>query len=193
MSDMSSSAHNDEAMIKEIANSSYSSNEDLEEAGMMDEEDEEDGDEDDDCTIQRKYRRHPKRDKNAPIKPPSAYIMLSNDAREQLKNQNMTFVEIAKYVGDSWKNMDPVKKREYERTAMREKDQYVDRLNQYRKTPEYKVSLGKRLGKRIVLLKLMYAYKKYQAYLKDFKSKQDAMNRKIARSRKLAKLESANR
>jgi hypothetical protein len=158
MSDMCDSAHNDEAMIKEIANSSYSSNEELEESEMMDEEDEEDGDEDDDFTIQRKYRRHPKRDKNAPIKPPSAYIMFSNDAREQLKNQNMTFVEIAKYVGDSWKNMDPVKKREYERTAMREKDQYADRLSQYRKTPEYKVSLGKKLRKRIVLLKLIYAY-----------------------------------
>ncbi|KAI8891359.1 HMG-box, partial [Backusella circina FSU 941] len=171
MIDMSDSVHNGEAMIKGIANSSYSSNEELEEVEMLDEQDEEDEDEDDDCTIQRKYRRHPKRDKNTPIKPPSAYIMFSNDARTQLKDQNMTFVEIAKYVGDLWKNLDSSRKREYERTAMREKDHYVDRLNRYRKTPEYK---------------------KYQVYLKDFKSKQDAMNRKIARFRKLAKLESAN-
>ncbi|OBZ81254.1 hypothetical protein A0J61_10697, partial [Choanephora cucurbitarum] len=42
-------------------------------------------------TTKRKYRRHPKPDRNAPVKPPSAYIMFSNDARAELKNKNLSF------------------------------------------------------------------------------------------------------
>ncbi|KAI8882182.1 hypothetical protein K501DRAFT_286010 [Backusella circina FSU 941] len=155
---------------KEIRSSSFSSNEE-EDANNVDDEEEDDDDVSNTTPLKRKYRRHPKRDKHAPIKPPSAYIMFSNDARAQLKNQNLSFVEIAKYVGDSWKKLDPVQKQTYERTAMREKDKFIERLNQYRKTPEYK---------------------RYQDYLSDFKSKQDALNRKIARSRKKAKLRSSS-
>ncbi|KAI8991014.1 high mobility group box domain-containing protein, partial [Mycotypha africana] len=120
--------------------------------------------------LRRKYKRHPKLDKNAPIKPPSAYIMFSNDARSQLKDRHqlhtMSFVEIAKLVGDQWKNLSPDRKQAYERTAMRAKDEYIAALNEYRKTKEYK---------------------EYQKYLKKFKAEQDAMNRKIARMRKKAK------
>lgn len=89
--------------------------------------------------LRRKYRRHPKPDKHAPIKPPSAYIMFSNDARAQLKDHNMTFVEIAKLVGDQWKNLGLNQKQTYERTAMRAKDKYISALNAYRQTEDYKV------------------------------------------------------
>ncbi|KAI8095811.1 high mobility group box domain-containing protein, partial [Thamnidium elegans] len=137
----------------EGSRSSFSSNDD----------DENDADGNMDLPIKRKYRRHPKPDKNAPIKPPSAYIMFSNDARAQLKDHNMSFVEIAKLVGDQWKNLNVNLKHQYERTAMRAKDEYIDALNAYRQTNEYK---------------------NYQTYLNNFKSEQDATNRKIARLRK---------
>lgn len=88
----------------------------------------------------RKYRRHPKRDKNAPVKPPSAYIMFSNHARAQMKDQNMSFADMAKSVGDQWKNLSQEEKQKYERTAMQAKDEYLVELEQYRKTPEYHVS-----------------------------------------------------
>jgi hypothetical protein len=104
--------------------------------------DEEDNDDDVNMPPKRKYRRHPKPDKNAPIKPPSAYIMFSNDARARLKDHNMTFVEIAKLVGDQWKNLSMHQKQQYERTAMRAKDDYIDALNTYRQTDEYKVRFG---------------------------------------------------
>jgi hypothetical protein len=133
---------------KENRSSSFSSNED-DVNDDVDDDEEDDHDVSNNTPLKRKYRRHPKRDKHAPIKPPSAYIMFSNDARAQLKNQNMSFVEIAKYVGDSWKNLDPVQKQAYERTAMREKDKYIERLNQYRKTPEYKVNVYMFLIKKI--------------------------------------------
>ncbi|KAL9547864.1 hypothetical protein MBANPS3_005960 [Mucor bainieri] len=146
--------------------SSYSSNED-EDEDMVEEEQSNNGNSSATSSpLKRKYRRHPKPDKHAPIKPPSAYIMFSNDARAQLKGHNMTFVEIAKIVGDQWKNLGINQKQQYERTAMRAKDEYIDALNEYRKTNEYK---------------------EYQKYLTNFKAEQDATNRKIARLRKRAK------
>ncbi|KAI9361005.1 hypothetical protein BD770DRAFT_383935 [Pilaira anomala] len=163
--DTSNNNHSNKNMVlAENSRSSFSSNDDDE-----DDEDDADADGNMETPIKRKYRRHPKPDKNAPIKPPSAYIMFSNDARAQLKDHNMSFVEIAKLVGDQWKNLGINLKHQYERTAMRAKDQYIDALNAYRQTNEYK---------------------NYQTYLNNFKSEQDATNRKIARLRKKAKRES---
>ncbi|KAI8375988.1 uncharacterized protein BYT42DRAFT_572993 [Radiomyces spectabilis] len=105
----------------------------------------------------RRYRRHPKPDKNAPVKPPSAYIMMSNDVRAQLKNENLTFSELAKILGNSWKTLSPEKRQRYERTAMRAKDEYLAALAHYRKTPEYK---------------------QYQEYLRQFKQKQNSRSKK---------------
>lgn len=120
----------------------------------------------------RKYRRHAKPDRNAPIKPPSAYIMFSNDSRAELKNQNLSFAELAKIVGDQWKNLSHIEKQSYERRAMRAKDEYLAALEQYRQTPQYH---------------------RYQEYLNEFKSKQDAANRIIGRARKRAKQASPGR
>lgn len=122
--------------------------------------------------LKRKYRRHAKPDRHAPIKPPSAYIMFSNDARAELKNQNLSFAELAKIVGDQWKNLSHNEKQAYERMAMRAKDEYLASLEQYRQTPQYN---------------------RYQEYLNDFKSKQDAANRLIGRARKRAKQASPGR
>ncbi|KAG0745386.1 hypothetical protein G6F16_002609 [Rhizopus arrhizus] len=117
----------------------------------------------------RKYRRHAKPDRNAPIKPPSAYVMFSNDARAKLKNQNLSFAELAKVVGDQWKNLSYYEKQAYERKATRAKDEYLAALEHYRQTNEYK---------------------KYQEYLKDFKAKQENSNRMIEKARKRAKQKS---
>lgn len=120
----------------------------------------------------RKYRRHAKPDRNAPVKPPSAYIMFSNDSRAELKDQNLSFAELAKIVGDQWKNLSHVEKQAYERMAMRAKDEYLAALEQYRQTSHYS---------------------HYQEYLNDFKAKQEAANRLICRSRKREKPKSPGR
>ncbi|KAI8371853.1 hypothetical protein BD560DRAFT_395626 [Blakeslea trispora] len=120
----------------------------------------------DNLFIRRKYRRHPKPDKHAPLKPPSAYIVFSNDARSQLKHKNMSFVEMAKLVGDRWKGLNKNQRQSYERTAMKAKDEYLHALHAYKQTDQYK---------------------NYQAYLTDFKNEQEAANRKIIRLRKKAK------
>ena len=94
----------------------------------------------DHLSVKRKYRRLPKPDKHAPIKPSSAYIMFSNDARSELKHKNMSFVEMAKLVGDRWKSLSNEQKQGYERTAMKAKDEYLNAMHAYKQTDQYKES-----------------------------------------------------
>lgn len=98
----------------------------------------------------RKYRRHPKLDENAPEKPPSAYVLFSNKIREEVKNDNLSFTEIAKLVGDRWQKLDPTQKEPFESHAASLKEQYNIKLSAYRKTD---------------------SYKEYSQYLADFKAK----------------------
>ncbi|EXJ65385.1 hypothetical protein A1O7_01726 [Cladophialophora yegresii CBS 114405] len=98
----------------------------------------------------RKYRRHPKPDENAPERPPSAYVIFSNRIREEVKDQNLSFTQIAKLVGDRWQKLDPAGKEPFEAQASAAKERYNIQLSVYRKTDEYK---------------------EYMAYLADFKAK----------------------
>ncbi|KAK3393004.1 hypothetical protein B0H63DRAFT_6575 [Podospora didyma] len=98
----------------------------------------------------RKYRRHPKPDDNAPERPPSAYVLFSNKMREELKGRNLTFTEIAKLVGENWQSLSQAEKEPYESQAQAVKDKYHSDLAEYKKTAEYK---------------------KYMAYLQEFKTK----------------------
>ncbi|KAI8145914.1 hypothetical protein BJV82DRAFT_602726 [Fennellomyces sp. T-0311] len=100
----------------------------------------------------RRYRRHPKPDRNAPAKPPSAYVMFSNDLRAKLKDQNLTFAQLAKLTGERWKALSTTGKSQYEKTATDAKNAYLVALNHYRQTPEFKL---------------------YQEYLKDFRAKHE--------------------
>lgn len=152
---------NDQNEIIEAHGNSISSNDD---ADSMDTNES--------ILTKRKYRHHAKPDRNAPIKPPSAYIMFSNDTRAELKNQNLSFAELAKIVGDQWKNLSHFEKQSYERRAMRAKDEYLAALEQYRQTPQYR---------------------RYQEYLNEFKSKQVSANRIIGRGRKRVKQASPGR
>ncbi|KAJ9606397.1 hypothetical protein H2200_009358 [Cladophialophora chaetospira] len=98
----------------------------------------------------RKYRRHPKPDENAPERPPSAYVIFSNRIREEVKDQNLSFTQIAKLVGDRWQKLDPAGKEPFEAQASTAKERYNVQLSAYRKTDHYK---------------------EYMAYLADFKAK----------------------
>ena len=98
----------------------------------------------------RKYRRHPKPDENAPERPPSAYVIFSNKVREDVKEQNLSFTQIAKLVGDRWQKLDPAGKEPFEAQANAAKEKYNIQLSTYKKTE---------------------AYRDYQQYLADFKTK----------------------
>ncbi|KAI7876553.1 hypothetical protein K492DRAFT_172427 [Lichtheimia hyalospora FSU 10163] len=96
----------------------------------------------------RRYRRHPKPDRNAPVKPPSAYVMFANDVRSKLKEQNLTFAQLAKATGERWKSLNDMDRQRYETMAGEAKKIYNIALEQYKLTPEYK---------------------RYQEYLREFR------------------------
>lgn len=114
----------------------------------------------------RKYRRHPKPDLSAPEKPPSAYVMFSNKVRDELKDRNLAFTDMAKIVGDRWKTISPKEKDEIESTAARAKEEYLSALAKYKTTDQFK---------------------RYQEYLKEFKDKENT----ASKHRRRAKMEEA--
>ncbi|KAI9776349.1 MAG: hypothetical protein M1839_000429 [Geoglossum umbratile] len=85
----------------------------------------------------RKYRRHPKVDENAPERASSAYVIFSNKIREDVKDQNLSFTEIAKLVGESWQLLPAVEKESYESQALAAKERYNAELTEYKKTAAY--------------------------------------------------------
>jgi len=121
----------------------------------------------DNVSTKRKYKRHPKRDKNAPIKPLSAYVMFAHKVREEFSGQNISFPDMAKIVGDRWKNIRPEEKESYEIEAAKKKEEYQAEMSVYKKT-EY--------------------WKKYQEYLKEFKEKHE-LNSRDPNKRKRIKME----
>jgi hypothetical protein len=45
-----------------------------------------------------------------PTRPPSAYVIFSNKIREELRGRNFSFTEIAKLIGENWRNLSPAEK-----------------------------------------------------------------------------------
>ncbi|KAI7887337.1 HMG-box [Lichtheimia hyalospora FSU 10163] len=111
----------------------------------------------------RKYERHPTPDKNAPIKPPSAYVMFCNYLRAELKNENLSFPAFAKIAGVRWKSLDTPDKQVYERQAQQAKDEYKAALEQYKHTQEYR---------------------QYEQYLNDFREKHETAARSVGKPHK---------
>ncbi|PSN65557.1 hypothetical protein BS50DRAFT_589950 [Corynespora cassiicola Philippines] len=131
-------------------------------------------------STKRKYRRHPKvsevqtrrghckkrsnafeeahsdsfqPDEHAPERPPSAYVIFSNQVRETLKGQELSFTEIAKVVGERWQILPADEREACERQANAAKEKYYAELAEYKKTPQFEA---------------------YQKYLEEFKAKHAA-------------------
>ncbi|KAI9497743.1 hypothetical protein BDB00DRAFT_803850 [Zychaea mexicana] len=101
----------------------------------------------------RKYRRRAKADGNAPKKPPSAYVMFSNEVRAELKEQNLSFTALSKITGDRWKNLNPNERKLYEIKAAYAKEDYILALSKYEVTDEHR---------------------QYQQYLNEFRMRHDS-------------------
>ncbi|UPX17755.1 uncharacterized protein EKO05_0008094 [Ascochyta rabiei] len=113
-------------------------------------------------STKRKYRRHPKPDENAPERPPSAYVIFSNQVRELLKGQDLSFTEIAKVVGERWQVLPAEERDACERQANSAKEKHYAGLAEYKKTPQYEA---------------------YQKYLEDFRAKHNAPTKEGKRSK----------
>ena len=110
----------------------------------------------------RGYRHHPKQDGDAPERPYSAYVLFSNQLREDLKDQSLTFTELSKSVGDRWQSMGPEEKEYWKHKAAIPWDKYKANVAEYQKTD---------------------SYKKYTEYLKGFKATQKAKRQADAQSK----------
>ena len=86
----------------------------------------------------RRYRWHPKPDLNAPERPPSAYVLFSSKVRGELEGRNLSFTEIAKLVGNSWRSLSPVERGKYTDQAFYAKEKYNAELSEYKKTSQYR-------------------------------------------------------
>ncbi|ORY16308.1 hypothetical protein BCR34DRAFT_121136 [Clohesyomyces aquaticus] len=118
-------------------------------------------------STKRKYRRHPKPDENAPERPPSAYVIFSNQVRESLKGQELSFTEIAKIVGERWQVLPTDAREACERQANTAKEKYYAQMAEYKKTPQHDA---------------------YQKYLEDFKAKHAAQQKGKSHKRALPDL-----
>ncbi|KUJ10832.1 uncharacterized protein LY89DRAFT_739818 [Mollisia scopiformis] len=100
----------------------------------------------------RRYRRHPKRDSNAPARPKTAYQLFAREVRRQMQDDNMTFVELAKLVGARWAILSPDERNTF-LSASKAKLRFQDQLRLYTGTEEHL---------------------RYQQYLQGFKNQHDS-------------------
>ncbi|OCK78831.1 hypothetical protein K432DRAFT_406138 [Lepidopterella palustris CBS 459.81] len=101
-------------------------------------------------------------DEHAPERPPSAYVIFSNQMREVLKGQDLSFTEIAKIVGERWQVLSSDAREACERQANIAKEKYYSELAEYKKTPQYEA---------------------YQKYLEEFKAKHATLPKEGKRSK----------
>ncbi|KAF1848868.1 uncharacterized protein K460DRAFT_375638 [Cucurbitaria berberidis CBS 394.84] len=99
----------------------------------------------------RKYRRHPRPDSNAPKKPKTAYVNFADQLRTDPEVSQLTFVNIAREVGRRWQDLPAEQKRIWESNAARALQEFEAQMDEYRRTENWR---------------------KYQAYLHDFKTQQ---------------------
>jgi hypothetical protein len=65
--------------------------------------------------------------------------MFSNDVRQELKEENKSFTDLAKIIGDRWKNISVKEKEHYETNALLTREEYLRKVEEYQKTDAYKV------------------------------------------------------
>mmetsp|Transcript_2046 Transcript_2046/g.3842 ORF Transcript_2046/g.3842 Transcript_2046/m.3842 type:complete len:143 (-) Transcript_2046:814-1242(-) len=79
-----------------------------------------------------KKKRAPK-DKNAPKRAMPAYLIYSNEVREQVKKENpkASFGELGKLIGEQWKSMSEKQKKPYEEKSKKDKERYAKEMSTY--------------------------------------------------------------
>jgi len=90
-------------------------------------------DDDDDDEKKPKRVRRTKKDKNAPKKGKTAFIIFSNETRPIVKDEQpeLTFAEIAKEIASRWKAVDAATKKRVEKLAEKDKERYVKEMENY--------------------------------------------------------------
>ncbi|XP_057517531.1 FACT complex subunit SSRP1-like [Amaranthus tricolor] len=82
----------------------------------------------------KKRRQKKKKDPNAPKKAMSGFMFFSQAERENTKKENpgIMFTDIAKALGEKWRNMSAEEKEPYEAKARADKKRYNDQIGGYK-------------------------------------------------------------
>lgn len=85
----------------------------------------------------RRYRRRAPRDPHTPARPDTAYVAYAKLLRQDPQIASLSFVEIAKVVGDRWSRLSDDIKDMWKEKAAAERAEYKSALAQYQQTEEY--------------------------------------------------------
>ncbi|KAF2446652.1 hypothetical protein P171DRAFT_472109 [Karstenula rhodostoma CBS 690.94] len=97
----------------------------------------------------RRYRRHPRPDSNAPLKPKTGYVVFGEHVRRDPALSRSSFAELAKETGKRWNEISQEERVHiWEAPASDKLQNYKEELEQYKQTNNYKA---------------------YQTYLEEFK------------------------
>jgi len=82
----------------------------------------------------KKERSRKKKDKDAPKRGLSAYILFSQDQRNQLKESqpDLKFGEVAKVLAAKWKKVSDDERKKYEARALKDKQRYEKEIAAYK-------------------------------------------------------------
>ncbi|KAJ1993845.1 hypothetical protein EDC05_002006 [Coemansia umbellata] len=86
----------------------------------------------------RTYRRHPKKDPNAPEKWRSAYQLFRDDVNRELHGQDIPFSEMSKIHSKRWAELSPEMSEMYYQRSKSDKEEYLRKMAVYEQTLEYK-------------------------------------------------------
>ncbi|KAJ2158544.1 hypothetical protein GGF46_003694 [Coemansia sp. RSA 552] len=87
----------------------------------------------------RTYRRHPKKDPNAPEKWRSAYQLFRDDVNQELHGQDIAFSEMSKIHSRRWAALDNAARDVYFQRSRSDKEEYQRRMAIYEQTPEFRL------------------------------------------------------
>ena len=86
----------------------------------------------------RPYRRHPRPDPHAPLRPRTAYVLFGEHARQDLESSRLSFTDIAKETGRRWRELpNEERARTWEIPAADRLQEYKEELGRYRQTEDY--------------------------------------------------------
>ena len=87
--------------------------------------------------LKRRYRQRRRKDPHAPQKPSCNYVLFGNFLRQQPDVAQLSFVEMAKLVGERWKRLSPEDRATWTSTAVEQKSRYITELAEYQQSKEY--------------------------------------------------------
>ncbi|KAJ9655871.1 hypothetical protein H2201_008709 [Coniosporium apollinis] len=87
----------------------------------------------------RRYQRRPKPDLDAPVRPKSGHVMFSEHLRDYPAVSALSFVDIAKLVGEEWRALSAEGRQHWEDRSAADVEVYKADLLAYKATPDYQL------------------------------------------------------